>query len=241
MTATIGFLHTAEAHRASFAALVDEIAPGVRTVHVVDETLLSDARTRGEVDDELRVRLLTRLRDSARDADVVVCTCSTISGAAEAVSNRLTVPVIRVDRPMAEQAVARGTRIAVVAALASAVAPTMALLQEVADNRGVSVRLVGYSCDDAWILFEQGDNEEYLRAVASFVDSLPGPVDAIVLAQASMAMAADLCQTDVPVLSSPRLAVAQAARTIEALNRAKPTRAVRPASPRSGRPHRGAR
>jgi len=214
VTATIGFLHTAGVHRATFAALVAEIVPGARTVHVVDETLLADARTRGEVDDELRIRLLTRLREAARDADVVVCTCSTISGAAEAVANQLTVPVIRVDRPMAEHAVACGTRIAVVAALASAVAPTMALLQEVADHRGVSVRLVGYSCTDAWVLFEQGDNEKYLRAVASVVDSLPGPVDAIVLAQASMAMAAEVCRTDVAVLSSPRLAVAHAARTI---------------------------
>jgi glutamate racemase len=216
VTATIGFLHTAAAHRDPFTALVDEIVPGARTVHVVDETLLADARTRGEVDDELRDRLVDGLRDAARDADVVVCTCSTISAAAEEVANRLTVPVIRVDRPMAEQAVACGTRIAVVATLGSVVAPTMALLQAVADSRGVSVRLVGYTGDDAWVLFEQGDNEGYLRAVASIVDSLPGPVDAIVLAQASMAMAADLCRTDVPVLSSPRLAVAHAARTIEA-------------------------
>ena len=59
MMSTIGFLHTADVHRATFAALVGELAPGAGTVHVVDRSLLADAREQGTIDDALRARLLT--------------------------------------------------------------------------------------------------------------------------------------------------------------------------------------
>ena len=183
---TIGFLHTADVHRATFTTLVGELAPDARTVHVVDTSLLTNARAQGTVDDALRARLLTRLRDVANDSDVVVCTCSTISGEAEALANLLDVSIIRIDRPMAEKVIACGSRLAVVAALASTIAPTTALLREVADSRGVAVQLSEYVCGDAWIRF----------------------------AQASMASAAGRCRSDVPVLSSPRLAVEHAVQFI---------------------------
>ncbi len=211
---TIGFLHTADVHRATFTALVAELAPGARTVHVVDASLLADVRALGAVDDAVRARLLKRLREVANNSNVVVCTCSTISGEAEAVANLFDVPIIRVDRPMAEQAVASGSRLAVVAALASTIAPTNALLREVADSQGVALELSEYVCGDAWTHFEASDTDRYLQAIASAIDAIPGPVDAIVLAQASMASAARRCRSDVPVLSSPRLAVEHAVKVI---------------------------
>jgi hypothetical protein len=204
---TIAFLHTAPSHRATFSALVGEIAPGVDTVHVVDESLLADARARGAVDDELRMRLAARLRDAAQDADVVVCTCSTIGAAAEVLAGAMAVPMIRVDRPMAERAVAAGPRLAVVTALESTIGPTTALLREVARSWGVELELTTRVCAHAWRHFERGDVERYLGAVATTVDALGGGLDAVVLAQASMAEAADLCRAEVPVLSSPRPAV----------------------------------
>ena len=211
---TIGFLHTADVHRATFTALVGELAPGAGTVHVVDRSLLADAREQGTIDDALRARLLTGLREVANNSDVVVCTCSTISGEAEAVANLLDVPIIRVDRPMAEKAVACGSRIAVVAALASTIAPTIALLREVADSQGGALRLSEYVCGEAWTHFEASETDRYLQSIVSTIDAIPGPVDVIVLAQASMASAAGRCRSDVPVLSSPRLAVERAVQVI---------------------------
>src|SRR5689334_7134097 len=111
---TIGFLHTADVHVATFHALVTE--RGHRDVH------LADARERG-VDAALEERLAERLRELAgRGPDVILCTCSTLSGHAERIP--VAVPVLRIDRPMAERAVAIGGRIAVVAAVESTLAPT---------------------------------------------------------------------------------------------------------------------
>jgi aspartate/glutamate racemase len=203
----IAFLHTAPSHQATFSALVGDISPGVGTVHVVDQSLLVDARARGAVDDELRTRVAARIGDAARDADVVVCTCSTIAAAAEALAGTMAVPMVRIDRPMAQRAVAAGPRLAVVAALPSTIGPTTDLLREVAHSRGVELELTTRVCAHAWEHFERGDVKRYLGAVATTVDALGGPLDAVVLAQASMAGAADRCRAKVPVLSSPRPAV----------------------------------
>ena len=43
----IGFLHTAEAHTATFTDLLQEIALGAPSMHLVDESLLIDAQAHG--------------------------------------------------------------------------------------------------------------------------------------------------------------------------------------------------
>ena len=212
--AIIGFLHTSDVHVPSFGALMRELAPDVADIHVVDEDLLTRARRRG-VDADLRARLLHRLHDLIRrQADLVVCTCSTLGGHAEEMSPQAGVPVLRVDRPMAEAAVAAGGRVAVVAAVESTLAPTRRLLDDCAAEAGSSAVVVDAPCLDAWALFEAGDEEGYLRRIAEHVRAVAsgGNVDVVVLAQASMAPAiARLSDLTVPVLSSPRPAVLRAA------------------------------
>lgn len=203
---TIGFLHTADAHVPTFRKLVAELAPGVRDLHVVDERLLADAAERG-VDADVAERLGERLRSLADSgADVVVCTCSTLGEHAERV--QVGVPVLRIDRPMAEAAVAAGGRIAVVASVESTLAPTRLLLLECA--AGAPVEIVDAPCLDAWALFAAGDLEGYARRVAAHCRGLDA--DVIVLAQASMAPAAELlADLPTPVLTSPRSVVRRAA------------------------------
>jgi hypothetical protein len=203
---TIGFLHTAQIHVDTFTELVRSQA---HTRHVVDESLLADARAHG-VDDALRDRLVVRLRAAADGSDVVVCTCSTISGEAERLTSHLAVPVVRIDRPLAQAAVSIGRRVVVVAAVESTVAPTLSLLHEVARDESVELELSVVLCFDAWSHFERGDTNAYLQSIAHHVTDFPDPVDVFVLAQASMVGATDYCNVTVPVLSSPGLAVAAA-------------------------------
>lgn len=215
--AVIGFLHTAEVHRETFTRLLDDMAPGTESVHVVDPSLLADAQARGGVDAETEARLGDHMGALATTSSVVVCTCSTISGAAESLAGELGVPVIRVDRPMAERAIELGARIGVVAALESTLGPTTELLRECAVAQNRNVELVEIVCADAWSHFESGDMDAYLDAVATAADAITVPVDVIVLAQASMAGAAARVKTPTPILSSPRLAVEAAVRVANAL------------------------
>ncbi len=205
---TFGFLHTADAHLGVFTALLDEISPDDGAVHVVDETLLTDARRRGRVDDDLRRRIGMQLEAlTAAGAVRVVCTCSTIGGPAEEIGRAEGVDVLRVDRPMARIAVAGGGRIAVVAALESTIGPTRDLLTRAADEAGQRVTVVDAPCLEAWAHFETGDHDRYYATIAAHLESLDATVDVIVLAQASMAPVERLVRLTSPVLSSPRTAV----------------------------------
>ncbi|MYR46935.1 aspartate/glutamate racemase family protein, partial [Streptomyces sp. SID5910] len=146
--------------------------------------------------------------------------CSTIGGVAEEAAGGAGVPVLRVDRPMAAAAVAAGRRVVVLAALESTLAPTRALVAEEARRAGRPVEVRTRLVDGAWPCFEAGDTDRYVRLVAAVADAVTD-ADAIVLAQASMAPAARLTSTRVPVLASPRLGLAAGA---EAVRSSRPVR-----------------
>jgi hypothetical protein len=207
----LALLHTSPAHIPVFDALRDEDHPGLDLRHHVDESLLDRARALGPQAVAADVRAAVG-RAAAEGAGAVLCTCSTIGAVAEAQAGAAGVPVLRVDRPMAAAAVATGPRVVVMAAVASTLAPTAALVEEEAARAGrpvtVGTRLTG---DAVWARFEAGDTDGYVRLVAEAADTITG-ADVIVLAQASMAPAAALTRTPVPVLSSPRPGLAAAAR-----------------------------
>ncbi len=207
MSKTLAFLHTSPVHIAAFDRLLAEIDPGMTAHHIVDESLLNEARASGEITPALEQRIAAALRDaSAPDGAVVLCTCSTIGGSAEAAGIRAGDVVLRVDRPMAERAVAMGDRILVAAALASTLAPTRALILHTARAAGKPIQLRELLCETAWAFFERGDLAGYAQAIATELGAAAGTADVIVLAQASMAAAAPLCaELGIPILSSPRL------------------------------------
>jgi hypothetical protein len=203
-----GFLHTAETHVDVFTTLLSELSPEDRSVHIVDADLLTAARRRGGVDDDLRARIGTRLAAlTAQGAVRVVCTCSTIGGPSEEIGRAVGIDVLRVDRPMATIAVTSGDRIAVVAALESTIGPTRDLLAQTADLLGRRVTIIDAPCLVAWSHWEQGAVDRYYATIASHLAALDDTVDVIVLAQASMAPVESLVQLTSLVVSSPRTAV----------------------------------
>ncbi|BEL10139.1 aspartate/glutamate racemase family protein [Actinoplanes sichuanensis] len=221
---TIGFLHTAEVHVATFRGLFAELAPpGLDDLHLVDEALLADARRTGSAPG-----LAERLGElAAAGADLIVCTCSTIGADAEA-TPEVGVPVMRLDRPMAEAAVSTGGRIVVVATVESTLEPTVALIRAAAASAGRPVVVTASPCLTAWRHFEAGDIATYDKEIAEHVRALAGEADAIVLAQAGMAGAATLL-SDLPVLTSPRAAVEAALLRVSPIPTSRPEAGDAPA------------
>lgn len=210
MPQILAFLHTSPVHVATFNRLIQDIDPSIEVRHVVNESLLRETRPDGEISPELAGKINDIiLGELANNARVVLCTCSTIGPVAEQVSPK----VVRVDRPMAEQAVATGKRIVVLAALTTTLAPTRQLILDAADKAGQTVEIIEIFCETAWPKFEQGDKPGYLRDIAKYIDQGADKGDVIVLAQASMAGAVEYsAQTTVPVLSSPQLGLEAAVR-----------------------------
>src|SRR6266508_856106 len=208
MPKTLAFLHTAESHVAAFDLLVAAAGAPVAVRHVVRETLLHEARAEG-ITPQLERRVGEILLGMFDDgADLVVCTCSTIGGCAERAGRQHGRSVVRVDRAMAERAVELGSRILIAATLGNTLSPTRELLHEIAAAAGKAIEIHELLCDSAWPKFEAGDHAGYEQEIADRLTAAADDVDMIVLAQASMASAAERCaDVRAPILSSPRLAV----------------------------------
>jgi hypothetical protein len=207
-------------HVETFDGLVQALAPDVRVHHVVDEALLADAQRTGADQPALVARVQATMVEAARTgASLVVCTCSTIGGAAERTPTGPSFSVARIDRAMADRAVHLGSRILVVAALPSTIEPTVQLLNESAHAAHAKVDVQTLLVAHAWPHFVRGDRTAYVDAVAAAVrDAAPG-CHVVVLAQASMAPAANVLRDiGIEVLSSPMLGVQNALARLRAMD-----------------------
>ncbi len=225
-TISLTFLHTADVHVETFENLVTAQDAGTKAEHHVNTKLLEDARQLGADNPEVIKAVQAEVAQLSNDgASLVVCTCSTIGGIVESLSNNDSyTPQIRtqrIDRAMADAAVelhsnkAITTKIVVVAALESTLGPTQALIESSAKAKGRTIDLSLHHIQEAWQYFEAGDDKSYWKSIAYHLKRLP-KADVIVLAQASMANAVNFCSNmQTPILSSPSLGVAAALKTLK--------------------------
>ena len=211
----LGIVHTVSQLAATFAELAGELLPGVQTTVITDELLLKRTIRDGAVDDVTRDRLRGHV-DALADfgVDAVLVTCSSVGALVDEIAPRAAVPVVRVDRAMAERAVTLGSTVGVLATLPSTLAPTTELVEAAARDAGRTVRVVSRLCDGAFAALQGGDPERHDAIIAVELDRLAAEVDVVVLAQASMArIAAARPAGGTRVLSSPRLAMERLACT----------------------------
>ena len=207
----LGLLHTSATLVPIFAQLCKVKLPQIDVFNLVDDSLIKDVIAHGRLRPQT-ARRVTQLVAAAEDAgaDFVMVTCSSIGAAVETAATLATVPVLRVDRPMADQAVATGRRIGVVATLSTTLEPTADLIQRRAAVAGQPIELNSRLCEGAFDALMSGDAAKHDAMVAAALKQLATEVDVIALAQASMARVVEtLSEADrrVPILASPPLAV----------------------------------
>ncbi|GHF53522.1 Asp/Glu/hydantoin racemase [Deinococcus metalli] len=219
---TLALLHTTPVTLGDLPARVTAQAPHVRVINVLDDSLLADVMAAGEVTPAVHARLRAYLH-AAQDAGAtaVMTCCSSVGAAVDALAGELTLPVLRIDRPMAAQASALGRRVGVLATVATTLDPTADLIEREAAAAGRAVQVTRRLVEGAYAARLAGDGEEHDRRVTAALRDLRGEVDVIVLAQASMARLLATLGTEptegsgVPVLSSPDSGVAAALRAVE--------------------------
>lgn len=218
---TLGLVHNSPILAGVFNEIAARVMPDVRILHFVDESTIKNTIAAGHLQ-KSTMRQVIRLVGSTFDAgcDVAMVTCSSIGRAVEMAADLYDQPVLRVDRAMAEAAVANATRIGVVATLSTTLDPTADLVRRVAAERGKDIELVAHLCQGAFDAVMAGDGATHDRIVGEALTTALADVDAIVLAQASMArVVATLPEGAVkaPVLSSPELGMLRAAEVLKGL------------------------
>jgi Asp/Glu/hydantoin racemase len=216
---TIAFVHTVVSLQPVFGQLAEELVGGEEVFHLVDESLLGVTRRAGTLTPTTRRRVLGHVESAiGAGADIVVVTCSSIGPAVEASRPFVDAPLVRIDEPMADLAVQSGSRVGVLATLATTLEPTADLVERRAAAAGKPVTVRPQLCEGAFEALTVGDRDRHDELVRDGLRQLFGDVDVVVLAQASMARIADALPEDersVPVLSSPRLGMEHVARLVQ--------------------------
>ena len=106
----LGFLHTSATLVPIFEQLCREKLPEVAVFNLVDDSLIKDVIAHNAVRPQTARRVVDHVA-AAEDAgaDFIMVTCSSIGRAVETAAELVTTPVLRVDRPMADAAVAHRT------------------------------------------------------------------------------------------------------------------------------------
>lgn len=212
----IAFLHTGAVVIPPVMELAGRLLPDAATVNYLDDKIvadLGDPERAASVD--ARLEDLVRAAQSA-GADAVMLTCSSISAYAAPLAERVGIPVLRIDEAMADEAVAAGERIAVIATLPTTLGPTTALIAERAALAGRSPEIVSEVVEGAFAAVAGGDRATHDALVAAAIERLAAQADIVVLAQASMASAAAAVTVEVPVLTSLEPGIARLRDTLVA-------------------------
>ena len=215
---TLGLVHTSATLVPVFQQLCAEHLPEIETFHLADDSLIKDVIRRGELTPETARRVVQHVCSAAdAGADQILVTCSSIGRAVETAATLTSVPVLRVDQPMADEAVQVGQRIGVIATLPTTLDPTADLVERRAAAAGKSVEITAKLCEGAFEALMSGDAATHDARVAAALRELIQSSDVIVLAQASMARVVDtLDEADrtIPILGSPPIAIQYLAKIL---------------------------
>ena len=208
---TLGLIHTSATLVPVFSQLCKEKLPDVEVFNIADDSLVKGIREAGSLTATIARRVANYLESAElAGADYIMVTCSSIGPAVEAAAKLIGVPVLRVDQPMADQAVQTGKRIGVIATLTTTLEPTADLIRRRAQQAGKEIELTSRLAEGAFEALMGGDAVKHDALVAGALKELSQQVDVIVLAQASMARVVDTLKPEdkrVPILASPGIAV----------------------------------
>lgn len=216
---TIVVIHTGPVTVQPIKDQFKELLPDVRVVNIVDDSLLNDVRSAGQLTPEVTSRIYSYMSNAqAMGADIILNACSSVGEATDLLRDMIRTPIVKIDEAMAQEASRIGSRIGVVATVKTTLEPTVRLIQKKAAEHGRSVTVVERIAEGAFDALLGGDGERHDEILKHTIVDLMKLVDVVVLAQVSMArLVPALGATRVPVLSSPRSGVGAAKHALAEL------------------------
>lgn len=197
-------IHTTSLVEDIFRSVIHEV-PYLDATHWTETSLFDMATsTPGLELDRCVLALQKAVQDAASGgAKAVLVTCSTLGPATDIVDAISSIPVVRIDRAMATEAVQQGNTLGLIATQESNVDASKHMLEQAAleaGKRKTSIRAT--LLPEAFEALKAGDRGLHDQIIRDRIDSIAPNVDAVVLAQASMASAV-MGDEDIPVVTSP--------------------------------------
>lgn len=205
MKKTVAVVHTGPVTIQPLKEVLKEILPDTRVVNIMDDSLLNDVMRAGHLTEEVRERIFSYMKNAeSLGADIILNACSSVGEAVNMVQDKITVPIVKIDESMANDASELGEKIGVVATVRTTLEPTVHLVRKKAEEKNKNITVVERIAEGAFQALLDGNGEKHDQILKDTIVSLMDEVDVIVLAQVSMArLIPSLGKTKIPVLSSP--------------------------------------
>ena len=179
--------------------------------NIVDDSILPRILNNGSLSPEIISTVYQHISSAERmGSDIILVTCSSISEVVDIVSPLVSVPIIKIDDAMTDEAVKIADNIAVVATIKTTLNPTINQLKEKMVKAGKQINLVPLLCSNAYkALINEINPKKHDLLLYEAIEEIIENVDTIVLAQASMARLLPKLKklTNKPILTSPESAV----------------------------------
>ena len=207
---TVVAIYTGHGVVDALRALIKEYLPDVRLYNIIDDSLIQQVIKDGKVKESVALRLMQHFKMAVDlGADYILNTCSSVGEIASAARNIFETPILKIDEPMAKQAVQNFQKIAVLATLPTTLMPTINLVKSQAQILGKSVTVIDGLAKGAYEAGKAKNMEKFETLILEAAVRVAEQADCIVLAQGTMARMEEKLKekTGIPVLASPRLCV----------------------------------
>ncbi len=218
MQKKVAVIHTSFVSVEELKGLFSEILPEVRMINMVDDSLLSEVTGAGGLTEAVTRRICAYAVEAEQmGVSAILNQCSSVGEAVDVARKIIRIPYVKVDEPMAEQAVNIGGRLSVIATVATTLDPSVRLIEKAAEKLGKKVEIRRCLVEGALdVLMKEGNKQKHNGMVLDAIEKIKDDSDVIVLAQGSMTvLLPHLTHIKVPVLSSPRSGVTQLRKVLE--------------------------
>lgn len=211
MSRRIALIHATPVSLEPIEIAFRELWPEASRWNLLDDSLSPDLSAAGSLTPAMKERFL-RLGDYCVlcGVDAILFTCSAFGEAIEGVKRRLSIPVLKPNEAMIEEALAIGPRIGMLATAETSIRSMRPEFEETAAARGQALRFETAAVPEAMQALLAGDAERHDQLIVERAATMTD-CDVLVLTQFSMARAADRIAPvqGRPIVTTPGSAVAR--------------------------------
>ena len=187
----------------------------VTIYNIVDDSILPRIVAAGGLSSGIISTVYQHISSAEKmGSDLILVTCSSISEVVDIVSPLVSVPVIKIDDAMTDEAVKVAVdSLGVIATIETTLNPTINQLRKKMAIAEKEIKIVPLLCSDAYkALINENNPEKHDLLLYKAIEEMVESVDVVVLAQASMArLLPELKKlTNKPILTSPESGIKRA-------------------------------
>ena len=174
--------------------------PDLEQMDITDSSLIVETQKAGYATPAVARRMYNYMMSAVdAGADAILVTCTSVNTVTKTLRDLIPIPVISVEEPVAEEAVAKGRKIGILSSVATSAEPVKRTILEKAAEAGKEVEVSIEVADGAFDALNAGDRPLHDDKVRAALAKLADKVDVVVFAQMSMALV-DHPSYDIPVL-----------------------------------------